>query len=282
MPSPLSSPSSAVFRTRAVAVLTGVLVAALVLVPNMLAARGRDSDLADRHKLVDELRAAFVGYWRSGERQYPPDLNRIVDYWFRYNVTKGVIAAALLIVAVALSLLLWKAFLRDSAPRKARSIALASTGALAVGLALFAVVTVTLSIQRAAAPLGALLPLLDVGTARGELADTINQVRQQLANSTGEHAQPALEVMISDYVRYHVVRAIAVVPLTLVGLGASAVLWRKRPRKGSVDRRARLVLSSFAVLSGVLSLFFIMLFVANQGTAADPEPGLLGLFNGSW
>ncbi|MFM9705417.1 hypothetical protein [Streptomyces galilaeus] len=283
---PISPSRSADFPTRAVAVLVALvaaLVTALVLAPGMLAARGRDSDLADRRNLVDELRAAFIEYWRSGKEEYSPDLQRVVDYWFRYSVAKGVIASLLLIVLVVLGSLLWKAFLRDGGPGRARRGALLSTGVSVVGIALFALWTAVVGLQGAAAPFASTLPLLG-DASDGALADTVDQIEQQLTHSTGgsEQARPALDGIVSDYVRFHVVRAIAAMPIALVFMGASVVLWKKFARNGSADGRTRRVLVSFASSSAVLSLFFILIFVVNGGTAADPDSGLLEFFHGSW
>lgn len=283
----LISPSrSAVFPTRAVAVLTalaGALFAALVFAPRMLATRGRDSDLADRHTLVNDLCDAFIEYWRSGKEQPSPGLERVIDYWFRYNVVKGVIASILLMVLVALGSLLWKTFLRDGGPGRVRKVALVSAGVSVVGFALFALWTAVASLQGAAAPFASILPLLG-GASNGALADTVDQIKQQLTDSTGgsEQARPALEGIVSDYVRFHVVREIAAVPIAFVFTGASVMLWNKLARRGSNDRRTRRVLVSFAASSTVLSLFFILIFLVNRATATDPNPGLLNLFNGSW
>lgn len=284
----LISPSgSAGFPARAVAVLTalaGALVAALVFAPGLLAALGRDSDLADRHNLVDDSRDAFLGYWRAGKENFSPELQGVVDYWFRYNAARAVIASLLLIVLVALGFLVWKAFLTDS-PGMARRAALASAGVFVSGLALFALWTAVASIQGAAAPFAALLPVLGVGAAPrgGTLADAVGQIKRQLTHFTGgsEHARPALDGIVSDYVRFHVVHVIAAAPIALVFMGAGVVLWT-RARKGSPDRRTRRTLRSFAVSAVLLSLFFIFILVANVDTAANPEPGLLAFFNGSW
>jgi hypothetical protein len=278
---------SSAFPTRPVAALSAlacVFFAALGFAPETLAARGRDSDLADRQTLVDELHTAFIGYWRSGEKNYSPDLARVVDYWSRYNTVRSVIASVLLIVLVTLSLLLWKAFLRGGAPGRARSAALGSTGVLSAGLALFALVIVTVSIQRAAAPFFGILPLLEVGAARGGLAITVDQISRQLTDSMAgsEQSRPALEAIVGDYAWYHVVRVMALLPITLVSVGAGVMFWRTRSRLRSSDRRTRRVFASFMVSSALLSLFFMVVFAANWGTAANPEPGLLAFFRGSW
>ncbi len=164
-----------------------------------------------------------------------------------------------------------------------RRIALVTAGISVVGFALFALWTVVASLQGATAPFASILPLLG-DASNGALADTVDQIKQQLTDSAGgsEQTRPALEGIVSDYVRFHVVREIAAAPIAFVFMGASVMLWNKFARVGSTDRRTRRVLGSFAVSSTVFSLFFILIFAVNRATAADPNPGLLNFFNGSW
>ena len=102
MPSPQAPPRSATVHGRtfaALAALATALVAALFVAPPMLAALGPGGGVANKH-LAESLRKAFVEYWSSGNRDYPPDLQKVVDYWFRFHVAKGMIAAILLIVLI--------------------------------------------------------------------------------------------------------------------------------------------------------------------------------------
>ena len=135
--------------------------------------------------------------------------------------------------------------------------------------------------QLAEAPEGMLL-VDDAGGA--ELADTVDQVRQRLAESLKPGAQPppALEVMISDFSRYHLALAVVAAIVGVVLIGVSFVLWRRFARTGRPDRRTRRVLGSFGVFSVVFSLIAIVLVVANAGTAADSAPALLVFFEGGW
>ncbi|MCX4681046.1 hypothetical protein OG413_38215 [Streptomyces sp. NBC_01433] len=260
------------------------LVAAFVVAPGTLAARGADGGLADSHRLTEAVRQALVGYWSSGDREFTPGLERVVDYWFRYHVAKAVIAAILLIVLVALGVLLWKAFLKAGGLGAGRRVALASAGVLVTMLALLSLVTVMANVQGAVAPLSSLLPLLAVGTTDGELADTLDHVRQRLADSlgTGGQTPPALEVMISDFARYHVAMAVVGSIVAVVLIGMSVVSWMRFARTELSDRRTRRVWGSFGALSALLSLVVIVVAVANTTTAADPAPALLAFFEGGW
>ncbi|WP_196438874.1 hypothetical protein [Planomonospora sp. ID67723] len=264
--------------------LAAALAAAFVVAPRTLAASGPGGGFADQRDLIEALREAFVEYWNSGGRDLSPSLKKVVDYWVRYHVAKAVIAAILLTVLVALGVLVWKAFLRVGGLGAGRRAALASAGVLVTVLALCSLLLVMANVQGTVAPFASLLSLLTVGAADGELADTLDQIRQRLAASlsAGDQTPPALEMMIGDFARYHVVLAGAAAVVSVVLIGVSAVSWKKFARTGSSDRRTRRVLGSFGVLSALSSLFMIVIGVANTSSAADSAPALLAFFEGGW
>lgn len=285
MPSSLSVSVRVNFPGRAVGALTclcAVLWAALVLAPARLAAPG-DSNLTDRRVLVGDLQAAFVAYWRSGASEYPPDLARVVDYWTRYSVLETIITSALLVALVALGLLLWRVSFRGDISAPAKRLAVASAGIIVWGCALVAVWTLTASIQGAAAPFGALLPLLSEGAPDEALSETLAQVRQQLDQAPPVDAPPppALAAMVDGYARFHVVHAMAAAVTTLFFQVASVGLWKRATRAG-YDRRGTRTVRSVAALCVLLALSFGVICAANVATAAEPEPGLLGFFEGGW
>ncbi|GIH12998.1 hypothetical protein [Rugosimonospora africana] len=275
-------------RSRAIATLTAiaaVLIGAFVVGPPALAARGPGGGFADEHHLTEAVRRAFVEYWRSGDRDFSPDLDRVVDYWFRFHVAKGVIAGILLIVLIALGALLWRAFVNAGGIGAARQVLLASAGVLVTMLALLSLAAVMANIQGAVAPFTSLMPMLTGGATDGPLADTLAQVRQQLSDSrsAGGRTPPAVGVMINDFTRYHVVMAVLAAMVVVVLIGTSVALWWRRfVRTTSSDRRTRRVWGSFGAFSVLLVLVVIVVGVANATTAADPAPALLALFNGGW
>jgi hypothetical protein len=266
-----------------VALVAG-LAAAFVVAPPRLAATGPAGDLADHGELVAAVRTAVVGYWRSGDRNFPPALQRVVDYWFRFHLIKGGIAALLLIVLGALAVLLWQTFLRADGLGKGSRAALVSAGTAVLMLALFALAVVMANIQGALAPFSSLLPMLMEGTPDASLAGTLAQARQQLAGShrTSGYTPPALDAMVSDFGWYHVVLAVMAVVVVVALLGLSVMFWRRFVRVGSTDRRARRVWGWFGAGSVLSSLIVAVLLVANTGVAMDPAPALLGLFNGGF
>lgn len=284
-PLALSRPGST--RGRVVAaliVLAPALVAAFFVAPSVLAGSGPGAGFADQRHLVEALRLAFVEYWRSGGPDLSPDLASVVDYWFRYHVVKAVLAAILLIVLVALSRILWNAFLRVGGRGVTGQVGLASGGVLVTMLALFSLAAVMANAQGAVAPLASLLPMMMGGPSGQAFADTREQVRQQLADShgAGGHAPPALEVLISDFSRYHVAMAVIATIVTVLLIGLSVALWKGFARTCSSDGRTRRLLASFGVLSVLLSMAVITLIVANTTTAADPTPALLAAVEGGW
>jgi hypothetical protein len=284
----LAPPSrSAGVPGRALATLVALvagLAAAFVVAPPRLAASGPTGDLADHGHLVAAFRAAVVEYWRSGARDYPPALQRVVDYWFRFHLIKGGIAALLLIVLGALSVLLRRTFLRVDGLRTGSRAALVSAGTTVPMLTLFALAVVMANIQGAMAPFGSLLPILTEGTPDAGLADISAQARRQLAGShrTGGYTPPALNAMVGDFGWYHSVLTIVAVVVVVALLGLSVACWRGFARMGAADRRTRRVSGWFGVGSALSSLIMAVVLVANAGTAMDPAPALLGLFNGGF
>nr|WP_211243109.1 hypothetical protein [Rhodococcus oryzae] len=265
--------------------LAAALVVAFVVAPRTLAAIGPGEGFSDQRSLIDAVRETFVAYWSTGDRDFSPGLEGVVDYWVRYHVAKGVIAAILLVALVVLGVLLWKAFAMAGGTGAVRRAALAAGGVLVTMLALFSMVVVMANVQGAVAPFSSLMSMLPVGETDGELADALGQVRQQLADSpsaVGDRTPPALDVMISDFSRYHAVMAVIAAMVAAVLIGLSVVLWKWCASTESSARGARRMLGSFAVLSAVVSLGMIVVGLANTTTAADPTPALLAFFGGGF
>ncbi|MBG0814588.1 hypothetical protein HS045_10295 [Planomonospora sp. ID82291] len=266
------------------AALAAALVAAFVIAPHTLAAGRADDGLSDARGLTGAVREAFAAYWRSGGPDLPAALERVVDYWARYHVAKAVIAASALVVLVALGVLLWKAFLRAGGAGAGGRAALAAAGVLTTVLALCSLAAVMANVQGAAAPFSSLLPMLTAGETGGGIAGTLDDVRGRLADSlsAGGPVPPALEVMIDDFSRYHVVLAGAAAVAAAVLIGVSAASWRGFAAAGPSGGRTRRVLGASGVLSAAVSLLLIVIGVANTTTAADPAPALLAFFDGGW
>ena len=263
------------------ALLAG-LIAAFVVAPPRLAAGRSTADLADPARLVARFRTAQVGYWASGAREYPAGLQRVVDYWLRFHLVKGGIAALLLIVLVALAVLLWRTHLRADRLRTGSRAALVSAGTAVPLLALLALAAVLANIQGAVAPYASLLPMLVDGKPDAGLADTLAQARHQLAGShrSAGYTPPALNAMVSDFALYHAAMAVVSGVVTIALLGLTVMLWRRFASTASADRRTRRVLAGFAAFSALSTLMVVVVFIANAGTATDSAPALLGLVNG--
>ncbi|WP_329264696.1 hypothetical protein OG223_51555 [Streptomyces sp. NBC_01478] len=278
---------------RALPVLVALAVAlgaAFVLAPSRLAAIGTDGGLSDQRNLIDTLSPAFVKYWKSGDQEFPPDLERVVDYWFRFHVVKGVLAAALLIVLVALAVRLWKAFLRPSGPGvRAGGRGFAAAAILVSVLALVSLAALMANVQGATAPFSSAASLLPLGAPSGQLAGAIDQIRQGLVHypSTSGRNAVALKVMVDDFGLYHAVLAVMAFIVAVVLVGLSVMSWRRFAATGASgsaasDGRTRRTMRWFGVLSALLASAAIVVAVANTGTAADPAPALLGFYKGGW
>jgi hypothetical protein len=265
--------------------LLGVLVVALsaafVFAPSVLAASAPGGGYAGQGALVAALSTAFVGYWSSGDRDYPLGLERVIDYWVRYHVAKAVIAALLLTVLVVLGVRLWRALLRAGRLAPGQGAVLASSGALVTMLAVFSVVLVMANIQGAVAPFASLISMLPLGSPNKQFTATVGQVKQRLAEyPAGGRTPPALQAMIGDFARYHATLVVLAAIVAVILVGMSVVAWKRRARTESSERRIRRTLGLAGVLSALLSLAMIVVVVADLGTALHPAPALLAFFNG--
>jgi hypothetical protein len=259
-----------------VAATAAALVVAFVMAPAALASTAATSDLAGEDRLIATFRSAFVGYWRSGNAGFGSELQRVVDYWFRYHVAKAVLSGALLVVLIALGVLSWQAFLRVGGLRAA---ALAVSGVLATALAVVSLAAVMANIHGMAAPFGSLLPMLFGSPTVGSLPGTLAQVRQQLAD--GQNS-PALGVILDDYVKFHAVMAVEGVIVVIVLVVLTVLLWRGFARTDRAERRSRRLLAGYGVFVPLLALVLAVIVVANATTAAHPLPGLESFFAGGW
>ena len=88
-PAPTGSAGGAGRRLALLTVLTAALGAAFVYAPRRIAASTPGSGFSSQRSLIEHLRDAFVGYYGSGSRSFTPDMQRIVDYWFRYHCADG-------------------------------------------------------------------------------------------------------------------------------------------------------------------------------------------------
>jgi len=281
---PRSTTTSGRPSSRALAllvVLAAVLGVALVLGPSALAASAPGGGFSGQSALAAALRPAFVEYWHSGAKAPTPRLAHIVDYWFRYHVVKAVVGALLLTVLLLLGALLRTWFVRPGDLPAGKRPAVAAGGVLVLASALFALLVVMANIQGAVAPLSSTLSNLPLGHPGGELGTAVEQVQQNLAgySKAGSHP-PAITAMVDDFGRYHAVLAYiaAVVIIGLVVLSFAS--WRQYRREAASDKRARRLSATLGVLTALLAAAILVVMIANIGTADDPEPALLGFFQG--
>jgi hypothetical protein len=265
-------------------VLAAALGVAFAVAPAALAGSWSGVGVVDERHLVDALQAAFVGWWCSGVRDLPPDLQAVLDYGFGYHVVRGVIAAVLLVVLVALGVRLARAFVAGGRRKAGRQIALAASGVLVAVLGLFIVAAVTADVAGVVAPFAALFPLL-LARATGSPSPHAQQLVKQglLELRTGPRAgqaPPALQVMIGDYARYHQAMAVLAGAVAVVLLGTGVVMMMRGTR--SSERRARRVLGSFTAFSVLVSLVAVVVALVNTLAAHDPVSPFSALFGGGW
>jgi hypothetical protein len=265
----------------ALVAMVPALVIAFVLGPPRLAG---DRALGEPGGMEAAFRPALVDYWRSRDPSRPPAVQRLVDYWFRWHLIKIGIAALMLIVLVALTVMLWRAFLRTDRRGAGRTAALVSAGIALPAAALFALFVLVANINTTAVPFPALFPFLVDGAAPDPaLAGVLEQARARLTGShlTSGYTPPALNDMVADLARYHTVLAVIAAGTTVAFAGLAVVLWRRFARTAGADRRTRRVLGWFGAVAVMVALLSVVFVVADVTAALDPAPDLLALLNGS-
>lgn len=282
MRSPTVPARGAAFSGSALSAGAAVLAAAFIFAPPVLVTSASGDRFADERHLIEAFRDAFAGQWRSGRPDFSAHLGSVVDYWFRYHLAKAVIAALLAIALVALAVLVWKAFLRAGHLRATKRVGLAAAGASVTALALVALAAVMANVQGAVAPFASLLPMLTGDTTDAGLSDTLEQVRQRLAETPGTTVPPTLQAMISDFARFHAAMAVVAAIVAVVLVGAGVVFWTRFARTRPSDRRTKRVLGSYGVLLVLIAMAFGVVAVANTTTAANPKPALAAFFDGGW
>ena len=284
--STLAQPPSARGSGRVIMVLVAsaaAISAAFVLAPGGLAARPGPG-YASQSELVETVAAAFVDYWSSGARALSPSMAAAVDYWVRYHLAKAVLAAVLLAVLVVLGRVAWTSY-AGAGPLTARAkIIFASVGGLIASLTLFASVLIMANLQGAIAPLSSLVSMVPLSDADPVLTGTLGQVRQQLMQPViaGSNTNPALDVMIGDFARYHLTMAVIALVASATSVAVSVLAWRRHAGTSRSHRRPRLMLGSVGGAAALLALLLILIGVANALTGAHPAPALLAFFDGGF
>ncbi|MEU4243309.1 hypothetical protein [Actinoplanes sp. NPDC026619] len=239
--------------------LVGLLITAFVLLPGPLAG----NDFPGQGRLVAAVHQGFVGYWQAGSSALPPPLQHVVDYWFRFHLVKGLIAALLLATLIVLGVRL---------RRSLTGAALVAAGGAVVALGVLATVAVMANIQGMVAPFGSLFPMLLERPATPPLTAALTDAGRQLA--AGGRFSPAVQVMVDQFVRYHAAMAVMAAVLTVLLAGLAATSWRRFAK-----RRQRALMPA---LWSVLTVAPVILLIANVSSVADPVPSLLGLVRGGW
>ncbi len=195
---------------------------------------------------AEDFSRAFVHYWNEGSRGFPPDLQPIVDHQFRYHLIRT--AITLLLLAALLTLLV----------RLPQHRVLLGAVTLAVAVLLIA------NVQGFVSPFGTLLPRLASQPAEPGLPAALTQIHGQIANGP---RSPALEVMLEEYRRWHVVKAVLVGILSFVLIGLAVLSW---PRRRVVS-----------LLTAALGAAALVVVAANVTTVANPDSPFLLLLPGA-
>jgi hypothetical protein len=245
------------------------LVAAFELAPRALPVPtgGAYSDA----NLHDAVGRALVEYWSSGSPALPAGLATLVDYWFQWHAIKVAISALLVIVGALLTTALWQQYLRG----RAWYAAVATVATVSTVVVIW---VLSVNIQVTALPLMPLLGLLPGGTADGDLAQVLGEMREGLTNPAGPHAgSPALTALLGEVEQYYwVTAAISATLMVAAGL-ASVLCWKRRSAGDPSATRVRFMHSTLGVITALTACLLLLLTVASAFSALDPAASLLGI-----
>ncbi|WP_157556627.1 hypothetical protein [Nocardia acidivorans] len=138
------------------------------------------------------------------------------------------------------------------------------------------------NIQGATAPFASLLPMLMGDSDDARLDETLDQVRQGMADNHSGGGVPALDVMVRDFQVYHEVMMVLAPVMAVAFLALAVYAWRRFARTAREDRRTRRVFAAFGIAALLVTVAALVVAVANTTTVVDPAPSLAALFDGGW
>jgi hypothetical protein len=108
------------------------------------------------------------------------------------------------------------------------------------------------------------------------LQTTLNNLLQ-----SGTRSNPALNSLLSDYTKYHVVLLIVGELFTLILVTLSVLFWTRYKRAPKTDTSKwtfeKKTYFSFGLLTTIVGLFMALIMVANASTVLNPRQGFSGL-----
>lgn len=187
-----------------------------------------------------------------------------------------VAAIGLLVVLVVLATRLWTSYARTGAGAAAWSSA--TGGVVVTMLSVFAFVLAVANVQGMFAPFSALMSMLPINAADGDLKTMIGQIKHDLAHYPNG-SPGALRMMVGDLARYHAVVAVVTLTATVVLIVFMIASWRRYARTARADLRARRLFRSFGIVSALTIAAFV---VANTTTAIDSPSAVLNFYQGTF
>ena len=98
---------------------------------------------------------------------------------------------------------------------------------------------------------------------------------------SGTRSNPALNSLLSDYIKYHVVLLIVGGFFSLILVTLTVLFWSRYKRAPKTDTRKwtfeKKTYFSFGLLTTIVGLFMVLIVVANASTVLNPGPGFSGV-----
>jgi hypothetical protein len=110
-----------------------------------------------------------------------------------------------------------------------------------------------------------------------------NSLQTTLINllQSGTQSNPALNRLLSDYIKYHVALLIVGGLFTLILVTLSVLFWARYKRASKTNTSKwtfeKKTYFSFGLLTTIVGLFMALIVVANASTVLNPQQGFLGV-----
>jgi cytochrome bd-type quinol oxidase subunit 2 len=110
----------------------------------------------------------------------------------------------------------------------------------------------------------------------GSLQTTLNNLLQ-----SGTRSNPALNTLLSDYTKYHLVLLVVGGLFTLILVTLSVLFWARYKKAPKTDTRKwtfeKKTYFSFGLLTTIVWLLMVLIVVVNAGTVLNPRQGFSGV-----
>lgn len=223
--------------------------------------------LTQPDELATRVGEELTVFWRADRAALGPALERLVEFWFWWHLTKVVICTCGVVVLGLLVRAFWQRF--DHAGR-AGAVGL-GLGAILTSTVLLGVLVLLLAnVQSMATPLISVLQVIPADPADATTAATVGAIRQGVSEDGGAYPTTSLRYLTDSVTRYH-----AVLVAVSLSVAAGAVVLAvasgiRRARTARDLRRIRIRLLATVLFAAFVAITAAVIALDGLLEATDP------------